>query len=324
MSIRTRSIRASATNSLAGAYDIVNWPQNFDELRHRIGLFGGWPAGLLWGMFNDDRILRPFISLMGWAVLLGWGIVAVQGARKAQWIWLGMFAQLLVLGFDWPHPMPRYLMPITPLIILAAWNGFEQMTHWLRDATWWRVLIKIGIVGYFASMILANGLKYGLEVYIQRAPNFRQHHEGGVYRQFIAAAKYLKDDVPPNVEIAISQRTVNHLSILDTDGPMRVLHLLSNRPIMLAPTALSNDPNNPSIADPLAAWATQNNVHYYIWQPPIKLTYHYRDNGSPLHPRPFNDGDYDWRLYQLIDGKFRRVPLPDVGDWPQKVPGLGD
>ena len=35
-----------------------------------------------------------------------------------------------------------------------------------------------------------------------------------------------------------------------------------------------------------------------------------------------NETDYDWRVYELKDGKFNRVKIPDANNWPENVPGM--
>ena len=76
---------------------------------------------------------------------------------------------------------------------------------------------------------------------MQRSSDFASRNEGGVYQQFVAAAKWLQS-APPNVEIAVSHQTSNHGHALITDGPMRAMSFLTHRPIMLAPDDLSTEP----------------------------------------------------------------------------------
>jgi hypothetical protein len=37
----------------------------------------------------------------------------------------------------------------------------------------------------------------------------------------------------------------------------------------------------------------------------------------------YDEGDFDWRLYRMIDGKLKRISIPPAPEgWPREVPGI--
>jgi hypothetical protein len=238
-----------------------------------------------------------------------------RDARRAVWIWIAMALQLVVLVLDWPNAMPRYIMPMAPLILIGMWSGFEYLVTKLKPQAV-RTIASGAIALLLASMVVCNFAEYALEAWVQRSGHFYRHYEAGVNKTFIDAAYFLKTKGDPRVEISVTQRTMTNGHSLTTSGPMRVFSFLTGRSIMIAPNALSDEPDKD-----LNKWANLHNVRYYLWQPPVQRTYHFR--GTPWKPLGYDEGDFDWRLYRLSDGKLKRITIPPAPHgWPREVPGL--
>src|SRR5205823_5976001 len=149
------------------------------------------------------------------------------------------------------------------------------------------------------SLIVLNLPRYAMEVWVQRAPDFYRHYEGGVNRSFIAAAKFVREHADPNSEIGITHRTKKNGHDLLTYGPMRAFSFLTDRPTMIPSKEISDD--DPAQNPALLQWAIANNIRYYISQPPTQVWYHFR--GVPWKPMRFDQGDFDWRIYELRGGE---------------------
>jgi hypothetical protein len=285
---------------LAGAYSIVNAPQNLKELLVRLGLLGGWTGGLLWNLVYDWTLIRPLGLISGWGVIVACGVTLVHGLRNRSFLGAACAMQLLVLAIDWPHSMPRYLLPLAPLMILAAWNGFEsigELKPSLRGAM--KIIVKL----FLAGTIAVNAIEYAMDLWVMRAPDFYTHYEGGVDKSFIAASQFAAQTAPRDVEIGITYQIKINGKDRTTAGPMRTFNFVTDCPVVLAPEDVGNI--DPSQNVQLAQWAAQRNVRYFLWQPPIEVFYHFR--GSPWKRKGFDEGDYDWRVYELRDGVFSRV-----------------
>ena len=303
---------------LAGAYSLINTPQSFHELLVRTGLIGEWIEGLLWNLVFDWRMIRPVGLVGGWIVLISCTVVLIDGLRARTWLWLAASMQLLVLAFDWPHPMPRYLLPIAPMVILAAWNGFERIGLLLGGGKSIQILVKVCTSLFIASIIGINMIEYAMDAWAMRSSDFYGHYEGGVNRSFIAASRLASEITKPDEEIAITYQIHINGRPRTTAGPMRTFNFLTDRPVMLAPDELCA--TDPATNLSLAQWATDHHVRCFLWQPPIEVFYHFR--GSPWKPKGFNEGDYDWRIYELTEGKFIQVPVSTASVDLRSVPAM--
>jgi hypothetical protein len=299
---------------LAGAYALVNTPENFHELLDRAMLTGGWIGGLLWDIVYDWRIVRPLGLLGGWVVLAACAVTGFEAIRHRTWIWIAAAMQLLVLAFDWPHPMPRYLLPLAPLVILAAWMGFDRIAELSKQRWISTVIVRL----FIASIVLLNFIPYAMEVWVQHTRNFYHHYEAGVNESFIAASQFAADRAPATQEVGITYRINVNGRYRTTAGPMRTFNFLTGRPVVLAPWELCDA--DPAHNHKLAEWVQEHNVHYFLWQPPIEAVYHFR--GTKLNLKRHDEGDVDWRIYELRDGKLMQIALPALNDQVRTVPGL--
>jgi hypothetical protein len=303
--VRANQLDPRYDTFLAGAYALVNTPQNFRELLDRGVFTGGWIGGLLWDLLYDSRLLRPIGLLGGWVVLAGCSVTLQDGVRKHTWLWIAAAMQLLVLAVDWPHPMPRYLLPLAPLVIVGAWHGFERVGEMSNNRVV-KVAVQLCITGLISSILLFNVPEYAMDLWAMRAPNFYRRYEAGVNRSFIAASEFAVEKTPKGQEIGITYRIRVNNRFRTTAGPMRTFYFITDRPVVLAPDDICDD--NPSANPPLAQWAAQHNIRYFLWQPPIQAFYHFR--GKPWKQAGFEEDAFDWRVYELRDGAFVRVRFP--------------
>lgn len=126
--------RASATAD-AKKVDMVNVAATKDrsvagELIRRGVESGTWLSWLFWQPFRFAAAV-PALAWIG--VVVGWiGIFAcsaklIDAFRQRQWLWWGVAAYVAALCINWPNANPRYLVPVAPLLLLAAIQGTKLL-----------------------------------------------------------------------------------------------------------------------------------------------------------------------------------------------------
>jgi hypothetical protein len=312
---------------LAGAYDLVNVEEDTSALLERFGNFGQWLAGLLWRPSVTYQLPRPFANIVGW-ITAAFACVAIWPTLRARnWLLLAGAIYVVALAANWPKPMPRYIVPAAPIILLAAYQGISIATSNLpRPLGWVRAA---GLNLFFASILLVNLPLYLWQVQIMRTSDFYERFQGGVHKELIDSAHYLNQLPRGNYEVAISSRWVNFERKFYTDGYRRALTFLTHRPIVVVPfeeqqKRLPPEKQLPDLCrEPdaqVVAWLKQNNVRFYLYQPPIWLVENFAlksHDGVPI-----NKADTQWRLYEIRGDEAHRVMVDPVHDWPKHVPGL--
>jgi len=217
---------------------------------------------------------------------------------------------------NWPHPLPRYLLPIAPLLMLGAMLALQRIRLLARG--WTQRLITFAQIAFVISILVMNLPLYAINVWVAGAGDFYGTYHAGIHRELQAAAKWLLEKPPEPGEIAISQRVINNRRIYQSDGSMRALYFLIDRPVMKVPVELCHEPDAQ-----LIEWAKRHNVRYYLYQPPFSMTLHFRGVPWPLrgHDAP-PPTDTSWRLYEISGDEARRIELPADVNWPTHVPGL--
>jgi hypothetical protein len=78
------------------------------------------------------------------------------------------------------------------------------------------------------------------------------------------------------------------------------------------------EPGNPA----LVRYAELKNIRYYLYRPPVTRAWHFKFNFLQKDKGKKPVQDRKWELYEFKDGKMVRIPIPDPGTWPRRVPGL--
>lgn len=296
---------------VAGHYSMLSQTSLDDTVTNRIGHFGEWVGGLLWRPAQMYRFSRILDNLAGWGVSLLAGGMVIVAMRRRHWVWLGGAVYLIVLGINWPDPMSRYIVPLTPFILFGAYHSITRLFAPMK-LDWPRLLI---LNLFFASILMVNAGLYAMNLAVLRSRNFYQAWQGGVHKELIDAATYIRNQPRGDYEVAISGKTVNFgREFPETDGFRRALNFLTARNIVTMPFNLCREPN-PEVIQ----WLTEHKVRYYLYQPPIRVVEHFRPR-STIEGAPLAPDDGAWRMYEIRDGEAIRVALDPTSDWPRNVP----
>ncbi len=294
-----------------------------------------WLSSLLWEMAARSRPTRELADEMAVAALVPMVAGLAVCVWRRQWLWLGAVGYCLVLIVDWTHPIARYIAPIAPLLLLAAWIGVRDPLAWGADwldrqlrrparlgvfrrlpRRWPRVVPYGFLAAMASSVVLFNGAMYAMEVRIARSGDrFEKLYDAGFDDSRARIGAWLRLNAPADMEVASTVYTFTGDGPgRKTLGPRRVAVFLADRPVMDAPDAMSYLPSR-SLID----WAAANNVRYYLFQGRTTRFLHFRH--APWDPPPPADMDMDWHLYLFHRGRATEI-FVDNPIAPTAVPGL--
>jgi len=128
--------------------------------------------------------------------LFGVFIIAASLAllyRRALWGLLMLLTVLMMLRFL-PRDaiLPRYFLPVFPLMVLATWNGLRWLNDRLPRPWDW---LAVAILGFW---ITTNGLKIGELIIEQRRTPFYAHYKEARYAPLLQIAREIELKVEPN------------------------------------------------------------------------------------------------------------------------------
>ena len=294
-----------------------------------------WVSSLLWEMAARSRPTRALADEMAVAALVPMVAGLAVCVRRREWLWLGVVGYWLVLIIDWTHPIARYIAPIAPLLLLAAWIGVRDPLTWGADwldrqlrrparlgvfrrlpRRWPRVVPYGFLAAMVSSVVLFNGAMYAMELRIARSgERFEKLYDAGFDDSHARIGAWLRLNAPADMEVASTVYTFTGDGPgRKTFGPRRVAVFLADRPVMDAPDDMSYLPSR-SLID----WAAANNVRYYLFQGRTMRFLHFRH--APWDPPPPPDMDMDWHLYLFHRGRATEIYV-DNPIAPTAVPGL--
>src|SRR4051812_17279764 len=307
--------------------DLLNVPSGgkqtlFNEIVERVRRCGKWFAWLLW---PEMRFLSAVKRLSSIDTIFGWIVIATllstswHAIQRRQWFWPAMALYGGVLCIAWPNPNARYLVPIAPMILWGVIRGVNGLGKGRR----WGTIHRATNIAFIASVIVANAILFGIDVWVARSSDFYSRYEGGLNNDLISAAHFLDgQNLEPN-ELAVSEEYVNLGRRRMMKTGQRVIVMLTDRVTQYVPGKLCGLPT-----PRFASWARRRHVTWYLYQEPISpwRVWHFRLPGwlqqklSGEPPAPTSAG---WVLYHVDEeGVWQPVEVPPVKGWPKRVPGM--
>ncbi len=323
---------------------------------------GQWLAGYLWmPLHAADSNARAamVVNLFGWALI---GVVMAgtwQCGKQGFLLPLGAVIYCASIIGRWASVNPRYLMPVTPLLLLAFWLAMDHARTKLKSPAM-RKLNLAAVRIWIASLILTNGALYAVDVFIARSTRFYYYYNGGELQQLASVSKYLLDHKIADGDVATNYFVVSTINKVRPNGyAHRGLVLLTDRGINVVPNNLDagedsgskkrskapkrvarpatvpgsaeltkaiagihdGHPDNPAVA----RFCQLCGIRYYVYRPPGAHAWHFRKSQLPSFLIGKNKAPKvtpDWELFELIDGKLQRVTFPLLDSWPRGVPGV--
>jgi len=309
---------------LTSEYSVRPLNEGPETYLRRLGDAGTWVATLFW----RPAELRTASRALGWGVnAVGWGMLGVMGAfvvrraRRGEWVWVALVAACGALVLQRARPVARYLVPVAPLLLLAAWVGLEELAATARRAGVRRVL-RWGSMAFVGSIALTNAVLWAVDVRVTWAADFYDAHEAGEARDLMAAARLVRETGSPAV--VVDDTSTNLGRTRPSQYAFRVMVFLGGGTVRVAPNDVG--------ADELAGWMRSEGALYYLRRleaNPWRL-WHFRVPWlqQRLTRKPPGAPTPSFELYELSaapGGGLVRVALPPrtAERWPRVVPGMG-
>jgi len=140
---------------------------------------------------------QPYIGAVLWAIPF---LVALALLRW-RLLW-GFFALATVAMVLWHLPVPRYFMPIVPLLAVIGW----WLAGWLH-AKLPRPWATPVVVVLLMLWLVPNGLLIGRFIVRQHSEPFLKHHYGGHFYGLPKLGRRIGDSIPPDAWVFASDHT---------------------------------------------------------------------------------------------------------------------
>ena len=320
---------------------------------------GQWLAGYLWmPLHAADSNPRAAVAvdLFGWILI---GIILAgtwQCGKQGYLLPLGAVLYCSTIIARWTTVNPRYLMPVAPLLLLAFWLAMDHFRAMAKSPSTQKLILAAARV-WIASLILANGALYAVDVFVARSARFYYYYNAGELQQLVSVSKYLLDHKIADGEAATNLFIVSTINKTRANGyAHRGLVLLTDRGINVVPNIVDapgtiakktkasrraatrpstnpadielekviaairdGRPDNPAVA----RFCQLREIRYYVYRPPGSHAWHFRKNQLPswlVGKSKTHKDEPDWELFELIDGKLQKVAFPLLESWPRGVP----
>jgi hypothetical protein len=204
------SDRVVGQSYVADAMARPSGPGLFDALRERIANKPQYLRHLYWqlptpgksGMVADNLIGIPLVT--GAAVA---GVAALARAWPAAALYLALYGALLMM---WPWTVPRFLIPIVPLVVLAVILGTGRLLHAVgqpRGGTAGMVVVAILLAG--TGLFAVGGVISERRACVGRGelPSSRCFRDG--WASYFEAVQHIRSNVAPDaVFVSVAPATL--------------------------------------------------------------------------------------------------------------------
>ena len=285
---------------------------------------GEWLARLFWPptvLGGYGTALAVASNLLGWAlfvVVVAWSIHA---AARHQWLWLASALYCLAHFAALGNPIGRYMAPVAPLLLVATWNGLTGLPWTQRPRVLNRCLRVAGVC-FLASVVLINLLILGVNTAAVRSSEFGSLWLAGEYAELGSISSYLRLHAVRDGELAIGVSSPGASPKREARFPCRVLHLLTDKQVIVVPPSVSGGPPGPTLAE----WAAGQGVRFILARssaPPARVWHMRLPLWQALHgSSPAGAASSYYVLWEIADGKAVPVVLPEDFDAPKEIPGL--
>src|SRR5258706_11009631 len=101
---------------------------------------------------------------------------------------------------------PRYLVPVAPLLVMGVIRGLEYLRSTQSP---WKSLWRFSLAAFLVSIVLVNGVLWGIDVYINHSKNFYARYRAGEMEKLVASAEYMRERGVKDGEISVNVFYVN-------------------------------------------------------------------------------------------------------------------
>jgi hypothetical protein len=260
-------------------------------------------------------------NALGWILValfaVGVAVGALQGGtdagfpgavRQRQWLWGVVFLLCGLFVVIWGRPVPRYLAPMAPIIVLGLWHGLDKLLAASRSP--WRRKVAGAVTGaLLASLVVCNGAILAVSIVVARSPDYVTRCQAGEYAELIGVAEVLKAREVKQDEFAVSARYEDPNRRGQSDFGPRIVKMLTGRRILIPPPLHDREE--------VLAWAKAAKVRYLLTRPEgkkVTRAWHFRLGDTAGLPY--------YELLELTEDGPRTLQLPRAVDGVRRVTGL--
>lgn len=290
--------------------------------------FGTWPAYLLW---QPLRLATGFKLIFWLATGVGWFVIAIMcvacidEAKKMRWLLPAAFLYMLALDLNWPQANARYLVPLTPMLLLLIVRGLQVIQAYATEK-WQRITWRtIGVAG-IASVVLCNATLYSIDAWVMRS-DFKERYEAGLDKDLVAIAKYLTDHKVGHWQVCVNVEYRNINKRRKNPTGLRKLTMLTGKAMQQMPWRYTASEYAVPRGNEFREWLRKYKVRYYIEQTTISpwRVWHFRTPWlqEKLTGARAGESDSRWVLYRCDGRKLPiEVPVEELDQYPTRVPGF--
>jgi hypothetical protein len=274
-----------------------------------------WPPGLIAGTQPFGKIA---VCILGWALIMLYIFNLVSSSKDRIGIWLSIFLFCGIVCLLWNRPVPRYIAPVGPLLLLGVWLGANALLKYVSRKTGAR-LIRLFLIILLASSVGCNLSILAFNAWVARSPKFHELCLAGEYNEILQTAEYLNRNSAKDqpVGVCIQYRDlIRHRSGIGS-WTSRAIVFLTGRHIRLAPGKVVRNPSEKA----LLSWANSEGLKFILARPSelVSRIWHLRlPLGNDIWDRSHNF----YVLYEVKSGRLIEVDLPEVSGGLRRIPGL--
>jgi len=286
---------------------------------------GRWMSRVLWPPAVAGTLVpggKVAVNVLGWTLLLLLGVRTFHGLRRGEWVWGGAVAYCLFL-FAWSSkPIPRYLSPIAPLLVLGVWGGFRVLRVNFRSSALRRAA-SLGAAGFLVAVLLCNGAIWAVNAWVAHSSDPVNRTLAGEYGELVAIAGLLRRENVNDGEVAVFVEYQDLVRHGKHQWVRRVLNCLMDRRIGKLPAEAYALPPQKRTAE----YARSAGIRFVvspsrhrpsrIWHIPFPSPY----GEEPAQRARGGERSY-YALWAIEEDGCRRVSAPRPEDGLRRLPGL--
>ncbi len=316
---------------------------------------GSWISDFFWPVTEMIKVGKPLVIT---ANVIGWMLFAVMlrylrhVIRQRQWLWLGMVFYAVVLAFSWGEPVGRYVVPISPLLVLALVQAFLGVSaNPAQAAASPEVPTSRGTVLNYATevresapvvaplapfarpvlwcvvvaAVLCNLPALAIAVRVVHSNDLAHDYLAGQYEALSGLGNFLQQQNIPDNALCLNYGYGEGRRFWASPFVIRCMHLMVNQNVVVVPQTICNARPNAGLVE----WTQQknnSNVRYYLLKPQTQpgRVWHIRAASLPRMLRKGNSTEDVpfFELYELKNAAFVKVDVPPYDHPIRRVPGM--
>jgi hypothetical protein len=284
-----------------------------------------WVARLFWppaALRTVSTSVAVLVGVVGWSLVLLYLFHSAAGALRCEWLWGAVFLYAVPLISASFRPVPRYLAPVAPLLLLGVWQALDGLSS-RAPRPGLSNLKKVAVVTFLAAVLLCNGAILAVGAWAVHRPDFAGTYFAGEYGELVAVSRYLRASGAADGDVAACVDYSDPVRTGETTWARRIVVFLTGlwlRPLEAPP------PGTPAREGEILEAARETDVRFVLTAAENRPSRIWHVTVSPSGDRDAarsGQGSPSFHiLWKLEEHGAVRVPLHGGGAGVWQVPGL--